>query len=490
MLTNSKKTRFFALLTLVTTFVYYRYALPSADTVNIQLNRDGEVLDFQVLSADIQNLLQEQNNKNISREQQLRYGEPNEEKEDKKEVISLEEVKAKVAFVEKPSSNSSDVNIVQDDDFNKENQPTKIEGFLAKNKAEELDIIIVNNKVYHLNDTIPTKPCKFPKLKPSKGQILKDFDFDNFKPKDRKFLKDYSKEMIKRTKTVAKVCNARSKLISSESVHLIWDLKHSPNLLWCPIYKVASTSWMINFLRLAHFNEDNPDLKGMNPKKKEKNRFRARYGAKQNKVFELYPPPTDPDEFQRAFTSGLRVLIVRHPFTRLLSAYRDKMTKMDPGPPEYRFRDLQLKIIAEYRAVDSPERSPFPTFPEFIQYILDSTKNYITAKDWKDNVHCWTPYWAQCNVCGADYNVIIKLETMTEDERFLITLANLEELKDLKSQEWRHLNNSTSHEVAPEYYSQLSRIQIRQLYMRYILDFLLFDYHYRPRDYNSKEERE
>lgn len=44
-------------------------------------------------------------------------------------------------------------------------------------------------------------------------------------------------------------------------------------------------------------------------------------------------------------------------------------------------------------------------------------------------VKCWLPYWVHCGVCSSDYNIIMKLESMKDDERFLITLSRLEELK-------------------------------------------------------------
>ncbi|KAG0728104.1 hypothetical protein GWK47_033199 [Chionoecetes opilio] len=58
--------------------------------------------------------------------------------------------------------------------------------------------------------------------------------------------------------------------------------------------------------------------------------------------------------------------------------------------------------------------------------------SFTTGKQWRDNVKCWTPFWAQCDVCSMDYNVIMKLETMTDDEMFLITLSNMKKLKKVR----------------------------------------------------------
>lgn len=45
----------------------------------------------------------------------------------------------------------------------------------------------------------------------------------------------------------------------------------------------------------------------------------------------------------------------------------------------------------------------------------------------------WTPYWVQCNVCASDYNLIVKLETMQLDQKFLSTVADMTELKKVCS---------------------------------------------------------
>ena len=55
---------------------------------------------------------------------------------------------------------------------------------------------------------------------------------------------------------------------------------------------------------------------------------------------------------------------------------------------------------------------------------------------WCRNFHqvkCWTPYWAQCNVCGGDFNFVMKLETMAQDQKFLTTVTNMKELKEVSA---------------------------------------------------------
>lgn len=82
----------------------------------------------------------------------------------------------------------------------------------------------------------------------------------------------------------------------------------------------------------------------------------------------------------------------------------------------------------------------------------------------------------QCGVCSSDYQVVIKLETMTEDEQFLAQIANLKEIQNVF--EWRNHKkfSKSSKEVLPVYYKSLTKKQILLLYERFKIDFELFGY--------------
>ncbi|XP_066988583.1 carbohydrate sulfotransferase 13-like [Macrobrachium rosenbergii] len=296
------------------------------------------------------------------------------------------------------------------------------------------------------------------------ASALRRIDYDKYSTKDRGFLQSRLDVFEERAALVGKVCKQQPASLHTPSGanHLVWDTKHSPSIVWCPNYKVASTTMMMSFLRISS--------KSKKVQKKKKR-------VKQSDVRRIYWAPKSGEEKATVLRESVRVIIVRHPFTRILSAYRDKMTKMRPGPPKFHFRKMQKDIIAKYRPADSSVVSPFPTFPEFVSYIIDATRSLTSTTDWKEKTKCWTAYWAHCNVCTTDYNVIMKLETLDDDKRFLVTLSDLDELKEKSPEDWLHLRNATSHDLAPKYYSQLTRDQILALYDSYKLDFELFDYH-------------
>ncbi|XP_047501368.1 carbohydrate sulfotransferase 10-like [Penaeus chinensis] len=317
-----------------------------------------------------------------------------------------------------------------------------------------------------------------PAIKPSGGDALRGIDLAEYTPEERAVLGARMSEMEARASTVSRVCQATPSISGATAIDLfIWDTDHTPNIVWCPIYKVASTTWMNNFFSVANLSKsDESVLERFNQKlewkKRKGNDIKQFFDHKL--VYDLYPGPQSPEERARVLKNSARVIIVRHPFSRILSVYRDKMTNRNPRPVRFNFKKLQVYIRKTYRSRHSSNRSRFPSFPEFIQYVIDSTGNFTSYEDWKENVNCWLPYWVRCTVCSVDFNIIIKLETMEEDKRFLATLSRLNELKDKDT--WMHLRTAPSSDLGAKYYKQLTRHQILQLYERYEPDFKLFQY--------------
>ncbi|XP_068216409.1 carbohydrate sulfotransferase 11-like [Palaemon carinicauda] len=316
-----------------------------------------------------------------------------------------------------------------------------------------------------------------PVMQPSDARIFSQIDYTKYNAEDRELLAERVGLYEERARTVSEVCREHPELITATPVHnFVWDQRHDPNIVWCEIPKAASTSWMVNFLRLGHYRENDTSLAHLSQNEQDAIRFETKLKDDNLhfRVLRLFPAPNTTRERYEVFSNALRFIIVRHPFTRLLSAYMDKMTTLNPLPIIYKFRELQTDIIERYRGnrtLPSNHDSNFPTFGEFVQYVIDSTAHMKTLKDWK-KVICWQPYWTKCGVCAHDFQMVMKTETMEEDERFLVKLANLKELD--KVYEWRHSKKSDTNR--DEFFRQLSTEQVRSLYERYHLDFLLFGY--------------
>lgn len=100
----------------------------------------------------------------------------------------------------------------------------------------------------------------------------------------------------------------------------------------------------------------------------------------------------------------------------------------------------------------------WPTFPEFVEYLVDSIRNGERL-----DMH-WTPIAEFCTPCMFNFKVIAHTETLQEDQMYLIKKARLEHL--IKP-EWRNPGRGTTANQIEKYYSQLTRSQILQLYHIY-----------------------
>ncbi|XP_067002353.1 carbohydrate sulfotransferase 11 [Anabrus simplex] len=248
------------------------------------------------------------------------------------------------------------------------------------------------------------------------------------------------------------------------------DSLHRPNpweffvnrphhIVWCNVFKAASTSWMYNFNVLA----------GYSPKFLQNSKL-----VPLNLARRRYSRPSLHD-LQVALNDSISFLIVRHPLERLLSAYRDKL---EYSLPHTLHQKLGNQIILKYRT-GAPKIIPigrksyrknprWPTFPEFVNYLVD-----VHKKGEPFDMH-WTPITEFCTPCQVDFDIICKFETLQEDQNYLIHLARLQ---DIIRPQWKNpAKGRTTHEVAAGYYSQLTKTQILQLYNIFRYDFELFGY--------------
>ena len=163
-------------------------------------------------------------------------------------------------------------------------------------------------------------------------------------------------------------------------------------------------------------------------------------------------------------------MVVRHPFERLLSAYRDKLEDHRRGVQHgtlHYYRKYGRRIVSHYRKSNSSRVEP--TFEEFVDYLID-TDLALYADD-----H-WIPFYLFCTPCLVDYDLIVHFETLDEDFLLLLRQLNVEE-----GPSWKHMTlGGASSEVAHSYFSQLTKAKVEELFEKYRLDFKLFGYDAAP----------
>merc|ERR1711997_1365874 len=123
-------------------------------------------------------------------------------------------------------------------------------------------------------------------------------------------------------------------------------------LLYCPVFKAASTSWLLNYFKLSNSSSS--------PKE----------GNLHTKITNLFPPPATFKLRKQIFSESVKFIIARHPFERLVSAYRDKLAGFSRND---HYLDMRKHIIQKYRK-KTKDKSAIPTFRESVDFVLDELK--------------------------------------------------------------------------------------------------------------------
>ncbi|KAK4292365.1 hypothetical protein Pmani_034866 [Petrolisthes manimaculis] len=170
-------------------------------------------------------------------------------------------------------------------------------------------------------------------------------------------------------------------------------------------------------------------------------------------IITKYAP--SPQRFKEVLKSSTfqKILFVRDPLERLLSAYtnRIQVQTLNNGQAAFYGPDI-LKTV---RKLILPKEGYFhrnktlkiiPTFSEFVEYLtLKVPHNY--------NTH-WKPISLVCSLCKINYTHVIRMETYTEDLQTLMRMTGMDQ-KVNKSHLTRHSNRSPTNtsQVLVENYS-------------------------------------
>lgn len=117
--------------------------------------------------------------------------------------------------------------------------------------------------------------------------------------------------------------------------------------------------------------------------------------------------------------------------------------------------------------------SRWPTFSEFVDFLL-----FETQHNGELDMH-WTPVVQFCTPCLVKFDVILKFETLDEDQRYLIEKASLNGV--IKPEHKNSGKGKNTQELLMSYYAQLKKSQVKGLYEIFKFDFEVFDYN--PNEY-------
>ncbi|XP_014679421.1 PREDICTED: carbohydrate sulfotransferase 14-like [Priapulus caudatus] len=157
-----------------------------------------------------------------------------------------------------------------------------------------------------------------------------------------------------------------------------------------------------------------------------------------------------------------KFMFVRHPLTRILSAYRDKIAdKAD----DQRFRKSYLR--------KNPKLGKISTSVSFVQFL-----NHVLGTLTEQLEMHWARMVDVCNPCVINYDFVGKHESMRDDSAELLRRTGLAESIDfpVRNATYKKATSSDDVTLMRTYYKQVPLDLARQLHAKYEADFLLFNY--------------
>ena len=218
-------------------------------------------------------------------------------------------------------------------------------------------------------------------------------------------------------------------------------------LLVTIVYKTGSEGWKKVFKQLFERGE---------------NILQQKLGTADGiyKLSQLYKRVNGTEEVLYRLRNYYSVIFVRHPYTRMLSAYRSKFLLMPNDWYVKKTRD----IISRVRKARLPiDQKPDLKFDELVQYI--------TLGGYDEH---WCPIFKEKKPCHIFYDFIGHLETFQFDIEYLFHLLGIEDIVDYPP--CGHATGSSDVEILKKYFSSISLEALQKLNRQYRDDFKAFGY--------------
>lgn len=261
-----------------------------------------------------------------------------------------------------------------------------------------------------------------------------------------------------RRRLLSEVCakyqpSVTEQLVSQRQVSRVY-VEDRTRLLYCEVPKAGCSNWKRVLMVLGGSAVSTRDIP----------HDAAHYGNHLRRL-ESY----DRAGITERLRSYTKVLFVREPFERLVSAFRDKFE----SPNSYYHPVFGRPIISRYRANATHaalRTGAGVTFREFVQYLLDVRRPVGM------DIH-WEPVSQLCKPCLLRYNFIGKFERLEEEANFL--LQSVGAPRNLTFPDFKDRNplaERTSSAITQKYFAQLNSTERQKAYDFYYMDYLMFNY--------------
>ncbi|XP_036400581.1 carbohydrate sulfotransferase 10 [Megalops cyprinoides] len=176
-------------------------------------------------------------------------------------------------------------------------------------------------------------------------------------------------------------------------------------------------------------------------------------------------------EITKRLNTYFKFFIVRDPFERLISAFKDKFLQNPRFEPWYK-HDIAPVIIRKYRKSHREEGTGL-RFEDFVRYLGDPGRRRLD-RQFGDHIIHWVTYAELCAPCDISYSVVGHHETLERDAPYILKAAGIDRLVSYPTiPPGITRYNRTKVE---RYFSGISKRDVRRLYARFQGDFSLFGY--------------
>ncbi|XP_077970830.1 carbohydrate sulfotransferase 9-like [Styela clava] len=182
-------------------------------------------------------------------------------------------------------------------------------------------------------------------------------------------------------------------------------------------------------------------------------------------------PPKNPGshhEINKRLNNYYRIMTVREPLERVVSAYIDKM--LPDGTGEKYYEKISKTIHKKFAKNKNTKyfQPGSASFEEFVDSILSNPKQH--------DIH-WRSYSDICDPCHIQYDYIVKLETIALDSEYLVKKFGISD--DLLFERDSNLSESLGHKWKSKYRTYLEGLPMKKLhalYETYWEQYKLFNY--------------
>ena len=229
----------------------------------------------------------------------------------------------------------------------------------------------------------------------------------------------------------------------------------------CSVPKAATSNWQRVFNSLKHDGKIQPeDFTGYRVHK-----ISTRFTdiLKQN-------PKLDPQkELEKRINDPEYTVFmnVRHPFTRLISAWRDKFDRTKSSF-QYWERKFGKFILMNY------ERKEYlVSKPDSHMISKEAFLDYVADVNVKHHDHHWKSFSKFCKPCFVRYNYITHAETSQDDGEYILKKANVSEIVHLPGV---YASSPTLKKSTVSLFKNVSGKTVEKLFGSYREDFEIFGY--------------